>query len=104
VPHDCAGFPEDLKRLRGQGLFSQGDSGIHYDTLTQIAGMPIFRNPPSHKKNTFKLTIPVSCSTDVAGAGRSSWIIVHFGKIVFDQTITACLDYVILSMFVMLHV
>ena len=50
VPHDCAGFPEDLKRLRGQGLFSQGDSGIHYDTLTQIAGMPIFRNPPSHKK------------------------------------------------------
>ena len=46
VPHDCAGFPQDLQRLRGQGLFSQGDSGIHW----HFAGMPIFRNSPSQKK------------------------------------------------------
>ena len=27
VPHDCAGVPQDLKRLRGQGLLSQGFGG-----------------------------------------------------------------------------
>ena len=82
VPHDCAGVPQDLKRLCGQGLLSQGFGGHK----------SIVKHHSCHRHASqilqFCRTSEI-CQCECC-AGRSSWILIYCGKIVSDQRIITC--------------